>query len=104
MAVARLFTESLALLSASSVLITSVCSALISTPMYCAAWPRAASIADSFPSSSDEAPSFAPEKYKVCESDVVRVSQAGGLGADDVLIAAGLLSPHAVISSARPSA
>jgi len=30
--------------------------------MYCAAWLRADSIADAFPSSSEEAPSFAPEK------------------------------------------
>ena len=62
MAVARLLTVSFALFSASSVLITSECSALISTPMYCAAWLRAASTADALPSSSDDAPSFAPVK------------------------------------------
>ena len=62
MALARLLTVSLALFSASSVDITSECSALISTPMYCAAWLRAASSAESLPSSSDEEPSFAPEK------------------------------------------
>src|SRR5205807_327976 len=93
---------SLALFSASSVLITSECSAEISTPMYCAAWLRADSSADCWPSSSDEAPSFAPEKKSASEELVVFVIQAGCL-TDDEVLTAGFSPPQAARSSAAQS-
>src|SRR2546430_14701820 len=93
-ALARLFTVSLAMFSASSVLITSWCSALISTPMYCAAWLRADSIALALPSSSEEAPSFAPEKYNVSEELGALASQAGGL-AEELVFSAAFSPPQA---------
>src|SRR5438552_15537105 len=100
MALARLLVTSLALFSASSVLITSECSALISTPMYCAAWARAASSAEALPSSSVEAPSLAPEKKSVSEEVGDLASQAGGLGDEVVLTAAGRSGPQAASKSA----
>src|SRR5260370_15004535 len=103
MAVPRLFTVSLALFSASSVLITSLCSALISTPMNCAAWLRADSSADPLPSSSEEAPSFAPEKKSASEVLGALVSQAGGLGEELVFTAAGVEGPQAASAIAPTS-
>src|SRR5476649_733722 len=88
MAVARLLIVSLALFSASSVLITSECSALISTPIYCAAWLRAASSAESLPSSSELTPSLAPEKKSVSPDEGALASHPGGLGCEAVLTAA----------------
>src|SRR4051812_46709784 len=88
MALARLRTVSFAVFSASSVLMTSWCSALISTPMYCAAWLRADSMALSLPSSSDEAPPFAPEKYSASWELGAFTSHAGGFGEDAVFTAA----------------
>src|SRR6266404_1011245 len=98
-ALARLFTVSLAMFSASSVLITSWCSALISTPMYCAAWLRADSIALVLPSSREEAPSFAPEKYSVSEELGALASQAGGLG-DELVFTAAFSPPQAQSANA----
>src|SRR5437016_6954921 len=100
MALARLFTVSLALFSASSVLITSWCSALISTPMYCAAWLRADSTALALPSSSEGAPSFAPEKYRASGDDGAFASQAGGLG-EELVFTAGFSPPQASASAVR---
>src|SRR5207253_5699631 len=100
MALARLFTVSLALFSASSVLITSWCSALISTPMYCAAWLRADSTALALPSSSEGAPSFAPEKYSTSGEDGALASQAGGLG-EELVFTAGFSLPQASASAVR---
>src|SRR5919204_3124168 len=94
MALARLLTVSFALFSASSVLITSWCSALISTPMYCAAWLRADSTALALPSSSDAAPSFAPEKYSASPEVGAFASQAGGLG-EELVFTAGFSPPQA---------
>src|SRR4051812_7478028 len=94
MALARLFTVSFALFSASSVLITSWCSALISTPMYSAAWLRADSIALALPSSSEGAPSFAPEKYSVSPEAGTFAIHAGGFG-EELVFTAGFSPPHA---------
>src|SRR2546428_10430669 len=100
MALARLFTVSLALFSASSVLITSRCSALISTPMYCAAWLRADSTALALPSSSEAAPSFAPEHYRASGDDGAWASQAGGLG-EELVFTARVSPPQASASAGR---
>src|SRR5919201_2355415 len=100
MALARLLTVSFALFSASSVLMTSWCSALISTPMYCAAWLRADSMALAFPSSSDAAPSFAPEKYNASPEVGTFASQPGGFG-EELVLTAGFSPPHAAARTAR---
>src|SRR6266550_2944071 len=94
MALARLLTVSFALFSASSVLMTSWCSALISTPMYCAAWLRADSIALALPSSSEAAPSFPPEKYRDSPEVGTFASQTGGFG-EELVFTAGFSPPHA---------
>src|SRR2546428_11172167 len=94
MALARLFTVSLALFSASAVLITPWCPALISPPMSCAAWLRADSTALALPSSSEGAPSFAPEKYRASGDDGAFASQAGGLG-EELVLTAGFSPPQA---------
>src|SRR5438128_4666847 len=99
MALARLLTVSFALFSASSVLMTSWCSALISTPMYCAAWLRADSIALALPSSSEAAPSFAPEKYSDSPEAGTFASQTGGFG-EELVFTAGFSPPHAAARTA----
>src|SRR5213082_1655913 len=99
MALARLLTVSFALFSASSVLMTSWCSALISTPMYCAAWLRADSIALALPSSSEGAPSFAPEKYSDSPEVGTFATQTGGFG-EEAVFTAGFSPPHAAARTA----
>src|SRR5512132_1808699 len=80
--------------SASSVLITSRCSALISTPMNCAAWLRADSTAEALPSSSEAAPSFAPVKKSASDETGAFAIHEGGLG-DELVLTAAFSPPQA---------
>src|SRR5438045_9684062 len=100
MALARLLTVSFAWFSASSVLMTSRCSALISTPMYCAAWLRADSTALALPSSREAAPSFAPEEYSISPEVGTFASHPGGFGGE-LAFHAGFSTPQERAGLAR---
>src|SRR5713101_3292850 len=75
-----------------------------STPMYSAAWARATCIAASVPSSSEVAPSRAPEKYSVSPSCGTFTSQPGVFGDEAVLTTAGASAAQAASSITAPSA
>src|SRR2546425_942072 len=68
--------------------------------MYCAAWLRADSTALALPSSSEAAPSFAPEKYRASGEEGALASQAGGLG-EELVFTAGFSPPQASASAVR---
>src|SRR5216683_2091555 len=103
-AVARPLTVSCTRSDPRSVDITSLCSEVTSTPMYSAAWARATCIAASVPSSSEVAPSRAPEKYSVSPSCGTFTSQPGVFGDEAVLTTAGASAAQAARSSVAPSA
>src|SRR2546425_1141329 len=68
--------------------------------MYCAAWLRADWTALAVPSSSEAAPSFAPEKYRASGEEGALASQAGGLG-EELVFTAGFSPPQASASAVR---
>src|SRR5216684_3772879 len=103
-AVARPLTVSCTRSDPRSVDITSLCSEVTSTPMYSAAWARATCIAASVPSSSEVAPSRAPEKYSVSPSCGTFTSQPGVFGDEAVLTTAGASAAQAASSIIAPSA
>src|SRR5690242_4572391 len=98
-AVARPFTVSCTRSSPRSVDMTSWCSDDTSTPMNSAACARATCMAASVPSSRDEAPSRAPEKYSVSPSCGTLTSQPGAFGEEAVLTTAGASAAQAQKSS-----
>src|SRR5438067_2087414 len=67
--------------------------------MYCAAWLRADSIALALPSSSEGAPSFAPEKYSDSPEMGTFATQIGGFG-EEAVFTAGFSPPHAAARTA----